>query len=623
MGRFRISNRLMPIFGVLKLIPMIEKILAEKAVEAIHQLFGLAIEPSAFNIQKTRPEFEGDFTIVVFPLTRFSRKSPEETGSILGQFLLENLDAVSSYNVIKGFLNLVVKKEFWLDFISGNYTDQSFGFLPVDESQPVVIEYSSPNTNKPLHLGHVRNNLIGWALSEILKASGKKVYRVNLVNDRGIHICKTMLAFMKWHKDESPASGEKPTFAEIKGDKFVGQLYVQYEQAAKTERAELMATGLSEEEAYRQSLLTRETLELLNQWEAGDKGVRELWHAMNQWVYEGFEQTYHRLGITFDKIYYESDTYLLGKELVNEGLEKGIFFKKEDGSVWVDLSANKMDEKLLLRSDGTSVYITQDLGTAELRFDDFRPGQLLYVVGNEQIYHFDVLKIVLKMLGREWAERIIHVSYGMVELPQGKMKSREGTVVDADDLMDEMFQTAKKTTAELGKLDNPDDHEWQELFEMLGMGALKYFILKVDPKKNMLFNPEESIDFNGNTGPFIQYTHARIRSLLRKAESKGYYAADFNADQLVEVHPKEKEIIRLLYDFPGVVAEAGKNLSPAIIANYCYELAREYNQFYQEIPVLRETDQKKLQLRLALSNFTSDVLRRAMGLLGISVPEKM
>jgi len=613
----------MLIFGVLKLILMIEKILAEKAVGAIRQIFGHSIEPAALNIQKTRPEFEGDFTIVVFPLTRFSQKSPEETGSILGQFILENLDVVSSYNVIKGFLNLIINKEFWLDFLSDNYTDQTFGLTPVDESQPVVIEYSSPNTNKPLHLGHVRNNLIGWALSEILTANGKKVFRVNLVNDRGIHICKTMLAYMKWHRDEIPASGEIPVLAGMKGDKFVGQLYVQYEQAAKKERAELMATGLTEEDAYRQSPLTLEALELLNQWEAGDKGVRELWQTMNQWVYEGFEQTYRRLGITFDKIYHESDTYLLGKELVQEGIEKGVFMKKDDGSVWVDLSADNMDEKLLLRSDGTSVYITQDLGTAQLRFDDFQPEQLLYVVGNEQIYHFDVLKVVLKMLGREWAERVVHVSYGMVELPQGKMKSREGTVVDADDLMDEMFRTAKKTTAELGKLDNPDDQEWQELFEMLGMGALKYFILKVDPKKNMLFNPEESIDFNGNTGPFIQYTHARIRSLLRKAEGKGYSAADFIADQLVEVHPKEKEIIRLLYDFPGVVAEAGKNLSPAIIANYCYELAREYNQFYQEIPVLRETDKKKLFLRLALSLFTGDVLRRAMGLLGISVPEKM
>ncbi|MBW6460615.1 MAG: arginine--tRNA ligase [Bacteroidales bacterium] len=596
---------------------MIERIIAWSATKAVNQLYGGKIDPSSVVVQKTKPDFEGDFTVIIFSLVRFSKKSPETTGDELGSYLLEDISFISSYNVIKGFLNLTIRNEYWIEFLTDHFCLPDYGFIPVDENQPVVVEYSSPNTNKPLHLGHVRNNLIGWALSEILKANGKRVYRVNLVNDRGIHICKTMLAYKKWHPEEIPS------FAGIKGDKFVGQLYVQYEQAAKKEREGLVAAGLTEEEAYRQSPLTREALELLNRWEEGETGVRELWHTMNQWVYEGFDQTYRRLGITFDKIYYESDTYLLGKELVNEGVEKGAFFKKDDGSVWVDLGANNMDEKLLLRSDGTSVYITQDLGTAQLRFDEFNPGQLLYVVGNEQIYHFDVLKVVLKMLGREWADRIVHVSYGMVELPQGKMKSREGTVVDADDLMDEMYQTAKKTTAALGKLDNPDDHEWQELFEMLGMGALKYFILKVDPRKNMLFNPEESIDFNGNTGPFIQYTHARIRSLLRKAAAKGFSGTDLKTDQPVELHPKEKEVLRLLNDFPGIVAEAGKNLSPAIIANYCYELAREYNQFYQEIPVLREKDQNKLVLRLALSSFTGDVLRRAMGLLGISVPEKM
>jgi arginyl-tRNA synthetase len=596
---------------------MIEKILAEKATEAISLIYGHHLDPSLVTVQKTRPEFEGDLTIVIFPLTRYSGKSPEETGKDIGNWLQQNISQVIFFNVVKGFLNLVIIDDFWLEFFTTNYHHPTYGFIAENDSPPVVIEYSSPNTNKPLHLGHVRNNLLGWSLAEILKANGKKVIKVNLVNDRGIHICKTMLAYHKW------AEGALPGKKGLKGDKFVGNLYVKFEQANKKEIDHLKAKGLTEDEAYRQSTLTRQALDLLQRWEAGDHEVRDLWKTMNSWVYEGFDVTYKRLGVDFDQIYHESDTYLLGKELVSEGLEKGVFYKKEDGSVWVDLKDYKLDEKLLLRPDGTSVYITQDLGTAQLRVDDYKPGQLLYVVGNEQIYHFDVLKIVLKLLGREWSDQILHVSYGMVELPEGKMKSREGTVVDADDLMEDMYETAKKTTSELGKLDNPDDLEWMELFEMVGMGALKYFILRVDPKKNMLFNPEESIDFNGHTGPFIQYTHARIRSLLGKAESRGFRKPRLAADVHVPILPKEKQILKLLYEFPTVVLEAGKSLSPALVASYCYDLAREYNQFYHEIPVLREPDGVKLRFRLALSEFTGNVIKSGMGLLGIQVPEKM
>ncbi len=595
---------------------MIEQILTEATIDAISHLYGTKIDPETVTLQKTRPDFEGDYTLVTFPLTRVSKKGPEQTALEIGQYLEDTVGEVSAFNVIKGFLNLTIGDDYWAGFFADQSVNSSFGLRTVDEEDHVVIEYSSPNTNKPLHLGHIRNNLLGWSLAEILKANGKKVHKVNLVNDRGIHICKTMLAYRKWHPGAVPADSG------IKGDQFVGRLYVEFEQANKTEIESLKASGLSEEEAYRQSPLTREALAMLNDWENGDPGTRELWAQMNGWVYEGFDQTYRRLGIDFDKIYHESDTYLLGKELVYEGLNKGVFEKKEDGSVWADLGAHALDEKLLLRSDGTSVYITQDLGTAQLRYDDFRPNQLYYVVGNEQIYHFDVLKILLGMLGRPWAGRIIHVSYGMVELPEGKMKSREGTVVDADDLMEEMFETAKKTTSELGKLENPDDPEWHDLFEMIGMGALKYFILKVDPRKNMLFNPAESIDFNGNTGPFIQYTHARIRSLLAKGAARGHQPNSLlsTAPGLL---PKEKQIVRLLHDFPAVVAEAGRTLSPATIANYCYELAREYNQFYQEIPVLREEDEAKIRFRLALSEFTGSVLKRGMRLLGIAVPERM
>jgi len=596
---------------------MIEKIIAEKTAEAVDALFGHIIEPSALTVQKTKPEFSGDLTVVMFPLTRFTGKGPEESGLKVGEWLQEHLDIVESYNVVKGFLNILIKDKFWLDFFATRLSDKNYGFAEYDGNPAVVIEYSSPTTNNPLHLGHIRNNLLGWSIAEILKANGKAVKKVNLVNDRGIHICKTMLAYRLW------AEGEDPVKQGRKGDKYVGGLYVQFEQANKKEIEKLKDAGLDEDEAFRQSPLTRQALDLLGKWESGDPATRDLWHKMNGWVYEGFDQTYRRLGVDFDKIYYESDTYLLGKELVQEGLRKGIFFKKEDESVWVNLEKFNLDEKLLLRSDGTSVYITQDLGTAQLRVDEFKPERLLYVVGNEQIYHFDVLKAVLKLLGREWAGNILHVSYGMVELPQGKMKSREGTVVDADDLMEEMYMTARNTTAELGKLDNPDDPEWDELFEMLGMGALKYFILRVDPKKNMLFNPQESIDFNGNTGPFIQYTHARIRSLLAKAEGKGHRAENSINIGSIALLPKEKNILKLLYDYPAIVAEAGKTLSPAVIAAYCYDLAKEYNAFYQEIPVLRESDKDKLRFRLGMSKFTADVIGKGMSLLGIHVPEKM
>jgi len=596
---------------------MIEISLAEKASEAISQLYGHSVDSATITVQKTRPEFEGDFTIVVFPLTRFSKKSPEESGQAIGNHILENDKNVVSFNVVKGFLNLIIDKDFWLDFFHSNHQNLNYGFSKVENEEPIVIEYSSPNTNKPLHLGHIRNNLLGWSLAEILRASGRIVIKVNLVNDRGIHICKTMYAYQEW------SAGVDPHARGIKGDKFVGDLYVKFEQANKKEIERLISSGVSEEDAYRQSPLTLKAMDLLQKWEQHDKEIKDLWSKMNGWVYEGFEQTYKRLGIDFDKIYYESDTYLLGKELVEEGLKKGVFFKKDDGSIWVDLKKFNLDEKLLLRSDGTSVYMTQDLGTAQLRYDDFKPEQLFYVVGNEQIYHFDVLKMVLKLLGREWADNIVHISYGMVELPEGKMKSREGTVVDADELMDEMFETAKKTTTELGKLDNPDDTEWQELFEMLGIGALKYFMLRVDPKKNMLFNPEESIDFNGNTGPFIQYTHARIKSLLRKAKSRGIEIVSPQIDNIQSILPGEKAILKLLYEFPSAVSDAARNLSPAIIANYCYELAKLYNQFYQEIPVLKETDENIRNFRLGLSVFTGDVINKGMGLLGISVPEKM
>lgn len=594
---------------------MIEQLLLSRATAIIQQLYGTDISPQLIAIQKTRREFEGDYTLVVFPLLKYSKKSPEATAHEIGDAMAAQVEEVTAYNVIKGFLNLTVADSYWKDFYKNEKQNDLFGQHATKEEAPVVIEFSSPNTNKPLHLGHVRNNLLGHSLANILQAAGRKVVRVNLVNDRGIHICKSMLAWKKW------GNGETPESSGMKGDQLVGKYYVLFDRFYKAEIKELIQNGMDEELAEKEASLLMEAQEMLRQWEEQNPEIRQMWEEMNGWVYKGFDVTYNRLGISFDKIYYESDTYLLGRELVFEGLKKKVFYKKEDGSVWCDLTSEGLDEKLLLRADGTSVYITQDLGTAQLRHDEYDPQQLLYVVGNEQNYHFDVLKKVLKKLGREWSDGMLHLSYGMVELPQGRMKSREGTVVDADDLMQEMADTARKTTLELGKADEFDDQEQQALFEMLGLGALKYFILKIDPKKSILFNPEESIDFNGNTGPFIQYTYARTRSLLRKAVEKNI--APDAAVIPAEFHPKERAVLKIAYDFPAVVAEAAENLSPAVIANYAYELAKEFNNFYQQVPILRDADEQQIVFRLGLSEFVGNILKSAMQLLGIDVPERM
>ncbi len=595
---------------------MIESKLAEALTKAVKTLYRQTVQPDIFQIQKTRPEFEGDLTLVVFPLLPLSHKAPESTADELGQWLVEQLEEITGYNVIKGFLNLEIADAYWLSFFKSAAGKVNFGFKPPQDEPPIVIEYSSPNTNKPLHLGHVRNNLLGWSVAEILKADGKKVMKVNLVNDRGIHICKSMLAWQKWGHGKTPeTSGQK-------GDKLVGDFYVLFDKEYKKQIATLVKQGTDEKEAVQKAPLIIEAKEMLVKWEAGDKEVRKLWKEMNSWVYAGFDTTYKRMGIDFDKIYYESETYLPGKVLMNEGLEKGIFYKKEDGSVWCDLTDEGLDEKLLLRADGTSVYMTQDLGTAQLRYDDYHPQKLVYVVGNEQNYHFEVLQQILKKLGKSWAEGIYHLSYGMVELPHGKMKSREGTVVDADDLMEEMAATARKTSKELGKFDDFTPGESARLYEIIGMGALKYFILKVDPKKTILFNPKESIDFNGNTGSFIQYTHARIRSVLRKAVTAGIVPKIEKTAEL-SLEKKEKSLLRLLYDFPQTISSAAATYSPAQMANYSYELAKEYNQLYHDLSILKEEDPAKRNFRLLLSGFTSQVLRQAMGLLGIELPERM
>lgn len=594
---------------------MIEKLLTAKTTEAIKSLWGADVDTKQVSWQKTRREFEGDFTLVVFPFVKTLKMAPEAIAGKLGDYLVENVAKVTTFNVIKGFLNLVISNGYWMSFFSENATNQRFGLTNEKSGKPVVIEYSSPNTNKPLHLGHIRNNLLGYSLAKILDATGKQAVKVNLVNDRGIHICKSMLAWLKW------GNGETPETSGLKGDHLVGKYYVLFDKHYKAEIAELVKNGMDEEDAEKGASLMMEAQELLVKWENRNQEVISVWEKMNGWVYDGFDVTYRRLGVDFDKIYHESDTYLLGRELVEEGLKNGVFFKKENGSVWCDLTAEGLDEKLLLRADGTSVYITQDLGTAQLRHDEYDPEQLIYVVGNEQNYHFDVLKKVLKKMGRDWSDQIFHLSYGMVELPHGRMKSREGTVVDADDLLNEMYLTAKKTTEELGKTDIFADTEKDALYRMIGLGALKYYILKVDPKKNMLFNPEESIDFNGNTGPFIQYTHARVRSLFRKAADRNIPLTQ--SSDKVDLLPKEHALLRLLYDFPAVVAEAGENFSPALIANYAYELAKEFNQYYQEVPILRENDPGLIAFRLNLSGFTGKVLKTAMGLLGIEVPDRM
>ncbi|MCF8304317.1 MAG: arginine--tRNA ligase [Bacteroidales bacterium] len=594
---------------------MIHQIIAQKVTTALKELYSTELKPGEIAIQKTRREFEGDITVVVFPITRYAKKSPQETADEIGQYLVNSVDEVEKHSVIKGFLNLTIANAYWHQFLKQNYTNERFGYKDLQDGDPVVIEYSSPNTNKPLHLGHIRNNLLGWSVAEILKANGKAVKKVNLVNDRGIHICKSMLAWQKWGEGETPES------TGMKGDHLIGKYYVMFDKAYKEEIRQLMDQGLTDKEAAQQSELLQEAQDLLRKWEQGDQETVELWKSMNLWAYDGFDKTYERLGVDFDKIYYESETYLLGRDLVKEGLEKGLLVKKEDGSVWADLTDKKLDEKLLLRKDGTSVYMTQDLGTAQLRHDDFHPENMIYVVGNEQNYHFDVLRIILKKLGKEWADKIYHLSYGMVELPQGKMKSREGTVVDADDLLDEMYETAKRTTRELGKIEEFTGDEAKQLYNMVGLAALKYFILKVDPKKNMLFNPEESIDFNGNTGSFIQYTYARIQSVLRKAADVGVSADDdYQSEDLNE---KENNLLKNLHDFPLTVEEAGKEYSPAQIANYTFEICKEFNQFYHDHSILKAETQDKVHMRLKLSVLTGKVIRNAMKLLGIDVPTRM
>ncbi len=595
---------------------MIEHILTVKVTEAVKALYQHDADLSQIQLQNTRKEFDGDITLVVFPFTKISRKSPEATATEIGEYLSLNLAEVESFNVIKGFLNIVVRKEYWLSFLSNNYLVEKFGFQDSRKKQPVVVEYSSPNTNKPLHLGHIRNNLLGFSLSRILQAAGHEVVKVNLVNDRGIHICKSMLAWQKW------GNGETPESSGLKGDHLVGKYYVVFDKYFKEEVANLVAEGMNAEEASKKAPLILEAQQILQKWEAGDEDVISLWKKMNGWVYEGFAITYQTLGIEFDKTYYESKTYLLGKELVEKGVQQGVYIRRDDGSVWVDLNAEGLDEKLLLRSDGTSVYMTQDLGTAQQRYDEYNPEQLIYVVGNEQEYHFNVLKAVLKHLGCSWAESIYHLSYGMVELPAGKMKSREGTVVDADDLMQEMFDTSEAMARELGKIETFDNDEAHNLYRTIGLGALKYFILKVDPKKNMMFNPAESVDFNGNTGPFIQYTYARIKSVLRKAEDAGFEIM-LSESKDTGFMPQEKELLKKLHDFPIIVSQAAGMHSPAVIANYAFELASEYNRFYHELTILKEENISSRGLRLSLSQFTSKVISNSLWLLGIEVPERM
>ena len=594
----------------------IEQTLANGVVNAIKALYGTDFNAEKIQLQKTRKEFEGDYTVVVFPFLAISKKRPEETAQEIGLFIKEQLPEVSAFNVVKGFLNLSIAPAFWVKLLENIDQTEKWGITPVTDASPLVmVEYSSPNTNKPLHLGHIRNNLLGYALSNIIAANGNRVVKTNIVNDRGIHICKSMLAWQKWGNGETPASSGK------KGDHLIGDYYVAFDKHYKAELNELIAGGMSKEEAEAASPLMAEAREMLVKWEQGDKEVRALWEQMNNWVYEGFDETYKRLGVDFDKIYYESDTYLVGKETVLGGLEKGIFYRRDDNSVWADLTSDGLDEKLLLRSDGTSVYMTQDIGTAQLRFRDYPIDKMVYVVGNEQNYHFQVLSLLLDKLGFSWGKGLVHFSYGMVELPEGKMKSREGTVVDADDLMDEMITTARETSEELGgKLNDLSAEEKADINRIIGLGALKYFMLKVDARKNMLFNPKESIDFNGNTGPFIQYTYARTRSIERKAAEAGVDIAKATPETISE---KECAIIRMLNDFPAVIREAGKDYSPSGIANYTYDLVKEYNQFYHDYSILREENEAAKAFRVLLTRNVGKVVKTAMNLLGIEVPERM
>ncbi|MEZ0005698.1 arginyl-tRNA synthetase [Flavobacterium sp. 28YEA47A] len=590
----------------------LSQILTPQIEKAVSALFGVTIDKIEF--QATRREFEGDITMVIFPLLRLIKSNPVELGNKIGTYLVENVAEVEKFNVVSGFLNIVISDSYYLDFFEKTRSEKNFGFVaPVENEKAILVEYSSPNTNKPLHLGHVRNNLLGYSVAEIIKASGKKVYKTQIINDRGIHICKSMLAWEKFGNNETPETSG------LKGDKLVGKYYVEFDKAYKSQINELIQQGKSEEEAKKQAPIILEAQEMLQKWEAGDEQVMNLWRMMNQWVYAGFAETYTNLGVDFDSYYYESNTYLLGKDIIEQGLEKGVFYKKPDGSVWIDLTEDGLDEKLVLRSDGTSVYMTQDIGTAVQRSKDFPDvGGMVYTVGNEQDYHFKVLFLILKKLGYDWAQHLFHLSYGMVDLPSGKMKSREGTVVDADDLMEDMAETAKTISEELGKLDHYSEEEKAKLYKTIGLGALKYYILKVDPKKRILFNPEESVDFAGNTGPFIQYTYARIQSIIRKADF------DYSgAVVAIALHEKEKELLKQMEAFPEVIQNAAQNFSPALIANYTYELVREYNSFYQAVPILGSDNMTEKIFRVQLSKKVADIIASAFNLLGIEVPERM
>ena len=595
----------------------IEEKLTAAVVSGLKALYGQDVPAAQVQLQKTKKEFEGHLTLVVFPFLRMSRKGPEQTAQEIGEYLTAHEPAVAAYNVIKGFLNLTVAPAAWIELLDDIHAQEQYGLTPATPESPLVmIEYSSPNTNKPLHLGHVRNNLLGNALANIIAANGNRVVKTNIVNDRGIHICKSMLAWLKYGNGETPESSGK------KGDHLIGDYYVAFDKHYKAEVNELMEQGMTKEEAEAASPLMKEAREMLVKWEAGDPEVRALWKKMNDWVYAGFDETYRMMGVSFDKIYYESETYLEGKKKVLEGLDKGLFYRKEDGSVWADLTNEGLDHKLLLRSDGTSVYMTQDIGTAEQRFADYPIDKMIYVVGNEQNYHFQVLSILLDRLGFEWGKSLVHFSYGMVELPEGKMKSREGTVVDADDLMAEMIATARETSGDLGKLEGLTPEEAEDIARIVGLGALKYFILKVDARKNMTFNPKESIDFNGNTGPFIQYTYARIRSVLRKAAEAGI-TLPARLPEGISLSTKEEGLVQMLADFAAVVRQAGTDYSPSVIANYCYDLVKEYNQFYHDFSILREENEAVRQFRLVLSAEVAKIVKLGMGLLGIEVPERM
>lgn len=593
---------------------MIQEIIKHQLAAALNHLYQIEVLDNQIVIENTKPEFEGDYTYVVFSILKQSKKGPEQTAQEIGEYLKINFNQLASFNVIKGFLNMSISNQFWFEFLDNTYNNKDFGFTFAHSGQKILVEYSSPNTNKPLHLGHIRNNLLGYSVAQILKANGHEVHTCNLVNDRGIHICKSMYAWMQF------GNGETPESAGLKGDHLVGKYYVIFDKQYKLEIETLITEGLTKEEAEKKAPAIIAAQQLLQKWEANDEETVAIWKKMNSWVYQGFEVTYKKLGVQFDKFYYESNTYILGKDIVQQGLNSGAFFKKDDGSVWIDLTADGLDQKLLLRGDGTSVYITQDIGTAELKYNDFDCERSVYVVGNEQDYHFKVLQLICKRLNRPFADGIFHLSYGMVELPHGKMKSREGTVVDADELIDEMITTATETTKALGKTEGIPENELQHLFETIGMGALKYYLLKVDPKKKMMFNPEESIDFQGNTGPFIQYTHARIKSILRNAGNIDYSSFDFVQTNLTE---PERKLMIAIYQYPQAIADAGKDMSPGIICNYTYDLAKAFNHFYHECSVLKEENESQRNFRIQLVNLTAHIIKSSFGLLGINVPEKM